>query len=191
MATLQDFRAWWDRDLGRYAPWQSNVQVLGNVAVDGTSSLSIRVFTDKNRYSITVREPQMRTFHNCASPVTAQGPAVVEESPAGSLRMMDNGYLGCLATSRRWRAGEDHHRGSDLTDGPFTEATWHAIVADMLAYELVNIVKDVRHPNVPDAVPQPLNDGRGPYTEGLVPQDGNVTAASRIEADGSTNSLLR
>jgi len=45
-------------------------------------------------------------------------------------------YLGCIAVSRRWRAGEDWHRGNDLHDGPPTEETWSAILKDILSYEL-------------------------------------------------------
>jgi hypothetical protein len=46
------------------------------------------------------------------------------------------GYLGCIAVSRRWRAGEDWHRGNDLADGPFNEETWLQILKDILSYEL-------------------------------------------------------
>lgn len=58
------------------------------------------------------------------------------------------GYLGCIAQSRKPRAGEDHHRGSDLTDGPFTYGTWFAILGDIVSYEMVQLAKSARP--VPD-----------------------------------------
>ncbi len=195
MATLKDFRAWWDRDLGRYAPWQSSVQVITDAVTSDIQELNIRIFTDRNRYSITVREPQPHTvrdpnecqYHYEKKPTIADIEAlmqrkdrIVEIAPDGSISVfnaveqLDGGYLGCISCSRRWRAGEEHHRGSDLKDGPFTEERWHAIVADMLAYELVLIDRDLRTPVAPPS---------------LVPQDSNVPATASIEANGSANSL--
>lgn len=54
------------------------------------------------------------------------------------------GYLGCIASARKPLAGEVHTRGNDLADGHFTEATWQRIIADILCYEMVKIVKDAR-----------------------------------------------
>jgi hypothetical protein len=45
-------------------------------------------------------------------------------------------YLGCIAISRRWRAGEDWHRGRDLSDGSFSRETWERILRDIICYEL-------------------------------------------------------
>ena len=47
-------------------------------------------------------------------------------------------YLGCIATTRKRRAGEDWHRGRDLMDGSFCYNTWEAMLRDMLAYELID-----------------------------------------------------
>lgn len=52
-----------------------------------------------------------------------------------------NNYLGCTASSRKPRAGEDWTRGNDLSDGPFTEEIWNNIKNDIINYELVNIHK--------------------------------------------------
>lgn len=51
-------------------------------------------------------------------------------------------YLGCIASNRKTRAGEDWHRGSDLPDGPLTEETWHRIICGIVSYELVKVHKN-------------------------------------------------
>jgi len=48
-------------------------------------------------------------------------------------------YLGCIASARKPRAGEDWTRGSDLADGPFSRETWDKILTDIVAYEVVKI----------------------------------------------------
>lgn len=53
-------------------------------------------------------------------------------------------YLGCIAWSRKPRAGEAHGRGNDLADGPCTEKTWQRILADIVSYEMVKIHKPIR-----------------------------------------------
>ena len=51
----------------------------------------------------------------------------------------DTGYLGCIASSRKPRPGEDWTRGNDLADGKLDEQTWNAILRDIVAYELKTI----------------------------------------------------
>lgn len=46
-------------------------------------------------------------------------------------------YLGCINHNRAPDVGEEHTRGCDLTDGPFTEETWHGILADIVRMEMV------------------------------------------------------
>ena len=48
-------------------------------------------------------------------------------------------YLGCQASTRKPRAGEDHTRGNDLPDGGFNHDTWLKIVHAIVAYELVKL----------------------------------------------------
>ena len=48
-------------------------------------------------------------------------------------------YLGCIASARKPRAGEDHTRGNDLPDGKLNENTWRQILAAIVGYELVDI----------------------------------------------------
>jgi len=54
----------------------------------------------------------------------------------------DNGYLGCIANTRKPRASEDWNRGNDLADGDYSEKTWQEIKDDILAYELVKVVRN-------------------------------------------------
>jgi hypothetical protein len=51
------------------------------------------------------------------------------------------GYLGCQVSTRKPRAGEEHTRGNDLRDGRFTDETWHGILCDIIAFELVPVVE--------------------------------------------------
>jgi len=57
-------------------------------------------------------------------------------------RVKDDGYLSCIMSTRKPRAGENWTRGSDLPDGPFTEETWDQIVSAILANELVPLSED-------------------------------------------------
>lgn len=50
-------------------------------------------------------------------------------------------YLGCIASCRKPRAGEDWTRGSDLPDGKFNRETWERIKNAIARYELVKIAK--------------------------------------------------
>ena len=56
----------------------------------------------------------------------------------------EKGYLGCQAGVRMALPGEDWTRGSDLTDGPFGEKTWNAILSDIVAHECVAIVPEIK-----------------------------------------------
>jgi hypothetical protein len=47
-------------------------------------------------------------------------------------------YLGCIASTRKPRAGENHTRGNDLADGKLNDKTMLAILQDIISYELVD-----------------------------------------------------
>ena len=53
----------------------------------------------------------------------------------------EKNYLGCTASTRKPRAGEDWERGNDLPDGPYTYKTWLQIKNAIVAYELVKVVR--------------------------------------------------
>ena len=48
-------------------------------------------------------------------------------------------YLGCVASSRTERAGENWTRGSDLPDGTFSRETFDKIMQAIVAYEMVDL----------------------------------------------------
>lgn len=75
------------------------------------------VYTDNNKYAIHAVCPQKGTS--------------IDEP----------GYLGCVTQSRKYRPGETWFRGNDLADGPFNEETWRRILADIISYELQDVVK--------------------------------------------------
>ncbi len=66
--------------------------------------------------------------------------------------IIDDGYLGASARSRKSRTGEDWLRGNDLADGKFNEETWISIIKSILSYEIEDIKsyawKDGGVPNV-------------------------------------------
>ena len=49
------------------------------------------------------------------------------------------GYLGCIASTRKSRVGEDWHRGSDLPDGEYSKKTFNKIVHGIVGYELKSL----------------------------------------------------
>lgn len=53
--------------------------------------------------------------------------------------MNSKGYLGCIASTRKPRVGEDWNRGSDLHDGKYSEETFIKIMKDIVAHELKSI----------------------------------------------------
>lgn len=77
------------------------------------NKLRLKFYTKENQYSIVARYPSKD----------------------------DLGYLGCMATTRKPRAGEDWNRGRDLADGIYHEETWKEIMSDIISYELVKVAK--------------------------------------------------
>lgn len=121
MSTIEDFQEWL-KDVSRFSKVDDHVEVVEYVNQGPLDKrLRVRLYTDNNSYSITAHERH------------------------------DHGYLGCIASSRKPRAGETWTRGNDLTDGPFTKDTWHAILADIVSFELVHLHKtDKRGAAIPD-----------------------------------------
>lgn len=116
MATMKDFEGWIERDLSRFGETRNHVErVNSEGSKDGDEyeyKEKIRLYTETNSYSIVA----------------------VEHSN-------DTGYLGCQASSRKPRAGEDWTRGRDLPDGPLNEETWHEILGAIVSYEMVKVHK--------------------------------------------------
>ena len=112
MATIEDLKSWIERDITRFSPSEDHLKInKDTLPVDAAAENIFRfwIFTDNNKYAVAARE-------------------------AG-----EGGYLGCIASSRKPRAGEDWNRGNDLNDGDLSEQTWHEILGDIISYEMVKI----------------------------------------------------
>ena len=119
MATLKDFEQWL-QELSRFGEWdfksRKSKPPVPHVEYDepdtskeGEIAQRVRIYTDTNKYSIV------------------------------AIQCEGKDYMGCIANSRKPRAGEDWNRGRDLSDGPFSYKTWHEILADIVSYEMVKI----------------------------------------------------
>jgi hypothetical protein len=99
-----------DRDV-RYAKWGGDVKIIEHsFSAEKGERVKIELYTETNCYSITaITGPNRRT------------------------------YLGCGASTRKPRSGEDWTRRNDLPDGPFNEKTWRNILGAIVGYELVKI----------------------------------------------------
>lgn len=86
--------------------------------------LSITFFTNRYKYHISAVPTKVRS-----------------EKKDNSFTTFYSGYLGCIAQTRKPRAGEDWNRGNDLPDGKYCVETWSKIVKAIVAYELVKIIK--------------------------------------------------
>jgi len=53
----------------------------------------------------------------------------------------NDSYLGCTASTRKPRTGEDWTRGNDLPDGKFNKETWSHIKTGIIKYELKYLSK--------------------------------------------------
>lgn len=86
------------------------------VLPDYKNGIRVYIYTKEHRYSVSVK------------PKKEKG----------------DGYLGCMVTTRKPRAGEDWNRGNDLPDGKYCYETWQKIKNAIIAYELVKIVKPAK-----------------------------------------------
>lgn len=113
MNKIEELKSWF-QEIARYCRVDKFLEVVEDGGEgDGESyehELKVRLYTDSHKYTIVAID-----------------------------RSKDNGYLGCVASTRKPRAGEDWTRGNDLADGPFDLETWQKIKNDIIAYELVPI----------------------------------------------------
>jgi len=108
-----------------------NIEDVSGSGQPGEERISFRLYTDTNRYSFTAIDRER------------------------------NSYLGCIANSRKPRAGEGWNRGRDLADGSLSHETWIKILADIISYEMVAV-------HLPKDPLQDLSGGSstGPSIEG-------------------------
>ena len=119
MNTLQDLKQWAAK-IGKHASMENIDLGKGSFDLfDKSDDLHFYIYTNENRYSI-------------------------------SATVYDDGhtYLGCTASCRKPRAGEDWTRGSDLADGDLSLKTWTEILGDIVAYELVRVHKKHKLPKI-------------------------------------------
>lgn len=120
MASIEDFKTWLN-ELTRFSSGEDGIEVERPGQVADTEKphedrLTVYIYTDTNKYQISARKGEN-----------------------------DAGYLGCISSCRKPRAGEDWHRGNDLADGPLTRETWERIKGDIISYEMVKVHRPQPH----------------------------------------------
>jgi hypothetical protein len=111
--------------------------------------IRLKIFTKDNEYRISACLPDKKC-PVCKSKKIQFFPDIGEDGLYGcvsctikkELKPIRWGYLGCIADTRKPRAGEDWNRGRDLADGNYSKRTWQEIKDDILAYELVKVVRN-------------------------------------------------
>lgn len=96
--------------------------------------LLLKFFTKDHEYHIVARLPQEYIVLEVIKDIDGR---IIGESN----HPVDNGYLSCSITTRKPRAGESWNRGRDMIDGPYRKETFDAIVKDILAVEMVKVVR--------------------------------------------------
>ena len=91
-------------------------------------TLKLKIFTKDHQYYISAKLPEVE--NNGTSLESGQ-----------ERKIVNDGYIGCIAQTRKPRAGESWTRGNDLIDGSYSKETFLEIIYDILAYELVKVVK--------------------------------------------------
>lgn len=89
-------------------------QVEDFIVPDYKDGVKVKFYTKEHKYSISVKLPKNKK---------------------------DSGYMGCIVTTRKPRAGEDWNRGNDLPDGSYSKETWDKIKNAIIAHELVKVAK--------------------------------------------------
>ena len=110
----------WLKEIVRYGNVDSQVLIYrslnnrSNITEDDKEKLRFNcvLYTDTHKYSISGYQP-------------------TEKNP--------DGYLGCVASTRKPRVGEDWNRGNDLPDGKYSRKTFDKIVRGIVAYELKSL----------------------------------------------------
>ena len=114
----------WLKPLCRFNKFEDFIICDYNYEQNGLARFAIKIFTKDHQYSISARLPSS------------------EKLGKGEMQSID-GYLGCIASTRKPRAGENWNRGRDLADGSYSKETLNEIVYDILAYELVKVAQPV------------------------------------------------
>ena len=117
----------WLKQISRF----SKVEDFVYISDYKKGEVRLKIFTKDHLYAISSRLPEVKR------------PSADYKLKVGDeLEKLNDGYLGCIADTRKPRAGEDWNRGNDLADGDYSEKTWQEIKDDILAYELVKVVRN-------------------------------------------------
>ncbi|KKM82923.1 hypothetical protein LCGC14_1314580 [marine sediment metagenome] len=113
MASIEDLKTWFDRDLGRFAKWDTHIlaekpYAAGEIGKSEHVCYPFSFFTHTHKWRMVLI--------NRAEP-----------------------SLMCNSDTRKPRAGEDWTRGRDMTEGPLNEETWRAFLAEIVSYEIIEI----------------------------------------------------
>jgi hypothetical protein len=123
MSKIEELKGWFN-EISRYCGVDEFLDIVEDEGEgDGKSyehRLRVKLYTNDHVYTIVAHE-----------------------------RDKDEGYLGCVSSTRKPRAGEDWTRGNDLADGHLNKETWDKIKNDIIAYELVPIAPKVEQVDIP------------------------------------------
>ena len=96
-----------------------------HVVINDVDRFKIRIYTARNCYGIVACGEKPRE----------------NDEPYAEGQKRD--YLGCIASTRTPRPGEDWTRGNDLPDGSFCKRTFHRILGAIVFYEALEVAKDI------------------------------------------------
>lgn len=123
MSKVDQLKQWVKDEICRWSQFKKFVKVIEDSGEGGEKAkreyefkFRFNIYTETHRYRITAYD-----------------------------RSKDEGYLGCTASTRKPRAGEDWTRGNDLPDGKFTRETWEHIKNAIIAYELAELAPKIEH----------------------------------------------
>lgn len=122
MSSTIDYIAQFKKDISKYLP-STGLDIYSHPAIDDMENIDIDT-DDEECCRICVYTDSNRYTIVCTV----------------------DGYLGCTASSRKPRAGEDWTRGNDLPDGEYGPETWLEIVCAIVSYEMVKVHKREEQP---------------------------------------------
>lgn len=125
MSSKINFIDQFKKDISKYLP-SSMVDIYNHPDIENMDNIDI--VTDENSEIAT---DEKDCFRIC----------VYTDINRYTIVCTSDGYLGCTASSRKPRAGEDWPRGNDLPDGEYGHETWFEIIRAILSYEMVRVQK--------------------------------------------------
>lgn len=112
MNKIEELKQWVRDDIYRFGHFDDVVYMIQELRNPRVGELTFELYTSSHKYHIHAID-----------------------------RIQNTGYLGCTASCRKEKPGENWFRGSDLADGPFTRETWQKIKNDIISHELQKIYR--------------------------------------------------